>query len=279
MNWDKFWYEAEAVGATVGATIMGGPEAGAATAMYYKGKMDKAEARKERKNHFVNLRNSATRAGFNPLTVLYATGGGGYGQYVGLISRNPLGDALVAGSNAYTAGAARREQMAHDVDMSERAYANEKSLQRMREKAQIKLTRLQQDALGDDLSPKSQPLYHKDGTPMLDDEGNQIFSHEMGREAQPKWIMVRDQVTKELYPYPNPELADIGPTEMAMFMAMQPVFQAISRDGGTGSFKLPGWMGSFGNLEMGIPADPAGIKDIRYPNQNNAPRGFTFSRN
>jgi hypothetical protein len=206
MNWDQFWYEAEAVGATVGATIMGGPEAGAATAMYYKGKMDKAEAKKERKNHFVNLRNSATRAGFNPLTALYATGGGGYGQYVGLISRNPLGDALVAGSNAYTAGAARREQMVHDVDMSERSYANEKSLQRMREKAEIKLTRLQQEAL----EPETKVyLYNKDGSPQLNPYGQHMFVDDKAAEVFPAYQGYMTGDGKQ-FSAPHEQLLDMG---------------------------------------------------------------------
>lgn len=113
------------------------------------GHLSRETAKKERKDHFVNLRDSATRAGFNPLTALYATGGGGYGQYVGLISRNPVGDAMVAGANAYTAGAARREQMAHDTTMQSNRFSQENSLQKMRENAAIKLTRLQREAMPD----------------------------------------------------------------------------------------------------------------------------------
>lgn len=112
-----------------------GPFAAAALsfgASFIGGQLSRETAKKERKDHFVNLRDSATRAGFNPLTALYATGGGGYGQYVGLISRNPMGDAIVAGSNAYTAGAARREQMAHDRSMQSNRFAQENSLQKMR---------------------------------------------------------------------------------------------------------------------------------------------------
>jgi hypothetical protein len=51
-----------------------------------------AAARNERDNHFVNLRESARRGGFNPLTALRATGGGGYGQYVPLLSRTAEGE-------------------------------------------------------------------------------------------------------------------------------------------------------------------------------------------
>lgn len=51
-----------------------------------------AAAQNERDNHFVNLRKSAERGGFNPLTALRATGGGGYGQYVPLLSRSAVGE-------------------------------------------------------------------------------------------------------------------------------------------------------------------------------------------
>jgi hypothetical protein len=55
-------------------------------------KREIAAARNERDNHFVNLRESARRGGFNPLTALRATGGGGYGQYVPLLSRSAVGE-------------------------------------------------------------------------------------------------------------------------------------------------------------------------------------------
>lgn len=55
-------------------------------------KREIAVAKNERDNHFVNLRNSARRGGFNPLTALRATGGGGYGQYVPLLSRSAVGE-------------------------------------------------------------------------------------------------------------------------------------------------------------------------------------------
>ena len=55
-------------------------------------KREIAAARNERDNHFVNLRESARRGGFNPLTALRTTGGGGYGQYVPLLSRSAVGE-------------------------------------------------------------------------------------------------------------------------------------------------------------------------------------------
>jgi hypothetical protein len=84
----------------IAAIVAGGTAVGA--------ELSRERARKERENHFVNLRNSARRAGFNPLTALRATGGGGYGQYVPLLSRSPLGEGITAGANSY-AGMKRDE--------------------------------------------------------------------------------------------------------------------------------------------------------------------------
>jgi len=199
-------YKVEPYMNTIMATIMGGPSAGAATASYYKSKDDKKAAEKERKNHFVNLRNSATRAGYNPLTALYATGGGGYGQYVPLISRNPRGDALVAFSNAYNASAARRDQKAHDIDMSERAYANDKSLQRMREKAAIKLTRLQQEAL----EPETKVyLFNKDGSPQLNPYGQHMYVDDKAAEVFPAYQGYMTGDGKQ-FSAPHEQLLDMG---------------------------------------------------------------------
>lgn len=79
-------------------------------------------AAKERDNHFVNLRESARRGGFNPLTALRATGGGGYGQYVPLLSRSPQGEGIAAAGSV--ASSMIRDQffaqqnMAHEVAMN-----------------------------------------------------------------------------------------------------------------------------------------------------------------
>lgn len=90
-------------------------------------------AKRERDNHFVNLRESARRGGFNPLTALRATGGGGYGQYVPLISRSPLGEGITAGTSFY-ANMQRdmyftRENQAHEIAMN--SMNNAAAMQRL----------------------------------------------------------------------------------------------------------------------------------------------------
>jgi hypothetical protein len=99
------------------------------------GVLNRKQAKKERDAHFVNLRNSAIAGGFNPLTVLNATGGGGYGQYAAALSRSPLGDAAFAAGDAIAAKSVRNETMQHEV-----------SLEKMRQKHEAKLSRASMDA-------------------------------------------------------------------------------------------------------------------------------------
>jgi hypothetical protein len=170
------------------------------------GYLSRESAKKERKEHFVNLRESATRAGFNPLTVLRATGGGGYGQYAGLISRNPLGDAAVAGANAYVTGASRREQMGHDLNMQSKRFAQEINLEKMRQKAAIKLTRLQQEALEPDTKVY---LYNKDGSPQLNAYGQHMFVGEAAAEVFPAYQGYITGDGKQMSA-PHEQLLDMG---------------------------------------------------------------------
>jgi hypothetical protein len=103
------------MGLLLAAAIMGGGQMIGA-------QLSRDAAKRERDNHFVNLRESARRAGFNPLTALRATGGGGYGQYVPLLSRSPLGEGISAGTSFY-ANMQRdmyftRENQAHEIAMN-----------------------------------------------------------------------------------------------------------------------------------------------------------------
>ena len=99
------------------------------------GALNRKAAKKERDSHFVNLRNSAIRGGFNPLTALNATGGGGYGQYAAALSRSPLGDAAFAAGDAIAAKSNQNTMMQHEV-----------SLEKMRQAHETKLTRASNDA-------------------------------------------------------------------------------------------------------------------------------------
>ena len=90
-------------------------------------------AKRERDNHFVNLRESARRAGFNPLTALRATGGGGYGQYVPLLSRSPLGEGISAGTSFYA-------NMQRDMYFTRENQAHEIALNKMNNQAMMDRT-------------------------------------------------------------------------------------------------------------------------------------------
>ena len=100
------------------------------------GALSRKQAKKERASHFANLRNSAIAGGFNPLTALYATGGGGYGNYAAALSRSPMEGALSSAANSYNQGQANQTMMAHEM-----------SIEKMRQSHSAKLTRMQADAL------------------------------------------------------------------------------------------------------------------------------------
>ena len=80
------------------------------------------DAARRTHNHFVTLRESARRGGFNPLTALRATGGGGYGQYVPLLSRSPAGEGISAAGNILSTGIRdqffAQQNMEHETRMN-----------------------------------------------------------------------------------------------------------------------------------------------------------------
>ena len=99
-------------------------------------KREIAAARSERDNHFVNLRNSARRGGFNPLTALRATGGGGYGQYVPLLSRSAVGE----GNRAMGQFASN---FVRDAAFTQVNQAHEKTMTRMNNDAAMERAKTQ----------------------------------------------------------------------------------------------------------------------------------------
>jgi len=87
MGWfEDLMYRAEPFAATGAAFIAGGPQGAALAANHYVNKREKLkhdkQQRSERDNYYVNMRNAAQKANFNPLTVLRSGGGMGY-QYAG----------------------------------------------------------------------------------------------------------------------------------------------------------------------------------------------------
>jgi hypothetical protein len=223
------------MGLLLAAAIMGGGQMIGA-------QLSRDAAKRERDNHFVNLRESARRGGFNPLTVLRATGGGGYGQYVPLLSRSPLGEGISAGTSFY-ANMQRdmyftKQNQAHEMRMTREnnAAAMQRDNMARRFSKMERLTQAQTKAM-------EVPLIGTDGKPIIDNEGNPMFMHALNQEVQPMWIAVRNPVTNKVFAYPNPELADMGPAEFATFMGLTSMFEKHADDGTDFTFNgmgLPG---------------------------------------
>ena len=111
-----------------------------------------------------------------------------------------------------------------------------------------------------ELAPKDVQLFDEKGEPVKDSDGLPVFLNPESQEVHNKYILVRDPVTNEMFAYPNPELAEIGPTELATFFAMTEAFAKAQRDGFGASYK-----------GFGFPHDPRGIsRGWHGPSQQNA---------
>jgi hypothetical protein len=231
-------------------------------------KREIAAARNERDNHFVNLRNSAERGGFNPLTALRATGGGGYGQYVPLISRSPIGEGNRA-MGQYASSFMRDAAFTHVNQMHEiklNRMNNEAALKRdnLSREFQKELQKMER-VTPEQVKSEEVPLLDTNGEQILDNEGNPIFMHSLNQEVQPMWILVRNPVTNKVFAYPNPELADMGPAEFATFMGLTAAFEKHADDGT--DFTYGG---------MGLPAQPRLGRGVKTLGDNGT---FSFPEN
>jgi hypothetical protein len=224
------------------------------------GFLGRKAAKKQQQQHFVQMRDAATRAGFNPLTVLKATQGGNYGQYGQILSRSIIGDGISAATRAYMNTAERKATYAHERDLEELRTVNRIRINRANQDHIAKLTRqaMQQEYKAGDMVV----LTGKDGKPILDKDGQVTYVHKSASEALPTYVAVYNQFTRELYWMPNPELSDIGPMEMLTFYATQPAFAANTASGQGAEMTIPlsKFLPGFGDINVGQPANPRGIR-------------------
>jgi hypothetical protein len=212
------------------------------------------------------LRKEAEAAGFNPLTVLRATGGQGFNKG----SSGALASASFWSSFANSSG-----QIVSQFDPQRKA---DKALDRLQRIADIDNTRMNTrysakllSEIGKEVDgPKTVPLFDEEGNHVTKGDGTKVFLDPKSQEVFDKYIMVRDPVSNEIYAMPNPDLADMGKDELATFFATQPLFQGAARSGR--SFEL-----SLGGLSFGFPRDPHDFsRGITMPRSNNAQKAFTY---
>ncbi len=199
--------------------------------VYEQNKKEVVESREYntgvRENYYDNLVKDAQKAGINPLTALRAGGGSAYGNAVAgtlaqgvmmdgvyatpTLTRNPIAAGLETGVNVGLAELTRKQNYSHESRMDE--------LNKSLIKAQIK-------SMSAELSrtPEDMPLG------VFDKNGNEIFAAKEEFETIPKYILVRDQSTGQIYPILNPELTESGPMEMATGVATMEAAEQLSRN-------------------------------------------------
>ena len=189
------------------------------------------------------LRESAEKAGFNPLTALRS--GAGNFQANTAIMPSMSGykfavESLSQGVNSAVSYAETYKERALDALL--------KTYQIQSMAADISLTQGQLKALGQKPKqdrPMDVPLIGSDGKQVYDDEGQPLFMQAQNQDVVPMWIPIRNPMTNKVLGYPNPDLADMGPAEFATFMGLTTLFEKHANDG-TGFT----WKG------IGVPAMP-----------------------
>ena len=164
------------------------------------------------------LRDDAEAAGFNPLTVLRATGGQGFnkgasGALASATFWGSFANAGVSALNEFDPYNQKRKQL--DLQQAQASLANTK--------ASIKA--LKTPSIDDRV-----PLM-RDGKVLTDRYGQTIYTAPEGTEAVPMYINVHDQNTGQVFPIINPELTEAGPTEMAAGMGTIAASKAATEAG------------------------------------------------
>lgn len=219
----------------------------------------RAAEKADQANKFVDMRNAAQKAGFNPLTVLRSTGGAGFGGTNAVMpvmsKQNFLATFAAKATGKYLENKANEP-----VDAYNRAVRTLDIQQRVND---IALSRKTLATMGkvpeQDRAMEVPILDPSTGKPILDDEGQPLFMHALNQEVQPMYIAIRNPKTGQVFGYPNPELADMGPGEFATFMALTTLFEKHAEDGTDFT-----WNG------MGLPGRIRFDNGLRFPNSNNA---------
>lgn len=177
---------------------------------------DKAHERNKQRIRYTVY--DARKAGINPLTAIR---GGAIMPASVPTTPDMTGFQFAA---QYLGDAAEAWINKDKTESVEKYNAEIRKLELEQRQADLKISKA---ALGQMNAPKTSvqgptevPVRDLDGKQMVDDEGQPLFMHSMNQEVQPMYIMVRNNTTGEVFAYPNPELADMGPTELATFYGM-----------------------------------------------------------
>lgn len=168
----------------------------------------RAAEKEDQANKFTDMAAAARRAGFNPLTVLRATGGAGYG------GTNAVMPVMSKQNFAATFAANAVGQYFNDVKNAPIDKYNEeiRQLEKQQRQLDIKLSRKQ---LSEIKKPQKQKtyLYNDDGTPMLNAYGQQMYVDEAAAAVFPT-LQAYMTPGGETLSLPHEQLLDMSATSL-----------------------------------------------------------------
>jgi hypothetical protein len=207
------------------------------------------QAIKDQDNQFVRMRNAAEKAGFNPLTVMRNGGAQMFGGVPTFSKAGFMQNFVQQGYNAWTTHADNDPLKKYNDEVRELSKRQtQASIDNMI--ANTVYTRKQTAALGSDAfdAPQSVKLLDSNGEPVSGSDGKPLYVPAESYEAIPKYKVVYDQNTKQMYAILNPELTETGPTELATGVGMDAAASNAAKQG----LDLE-WGG------IGFPRDPLGL--------------------
>jgi hypothetical protein len=227
---------------------------------------NRATAKADAANKYVDMNAAAQKAGLNPLTVLRATGGTGFGAYggYGAVMRQGLVQPTISApilSKTSVATQIGLGAVKGFIDYKSNQKANEhydrlNELDLEQRQLDIKLSK---KALGavDRPQPETVPLVDDNGKPMTDKYGQKIFVPAESNEVIPKFKLVYDQATRETYAIINPELTESGLSEALTGVGIDAAGKLAHQTGTDFSYK-----------GIGFPNDPLGLNRGIKTNDN-----------
>jgi hypothetical protein len=224
----------------------------------------RAAEKADQANKFVDMRNAAQKAGFNPLTVLRATGGAGYGgtnAVMPVMSKQNF----VATFAAKAAGQYYENKANAPIDAYNQQVRNLDIYQRGLD---IKISKQTLKNMG--VKPQqvatSVPLMDPSTGKQVINKSGPVFVDAVAQEAIPKYRTVYDQSTGKTFAILNPEITEMGgPLEIMVSQGILASAETSAETARGMEFKIPGF-----NTSVGWPQDPLDFnKGFRFPNSDN----------
>jgi hypothetical protein len=233
---------------------------------------NRATAKADAANKYVDMNAAAEKAGLNPLTVLRATGGTGFGAYggYGAVMRQGLVQPTISAPILSSTSVATQIGLGAvkgfiDYKTNEEANKHYDRLNKLDlEQRQLDIN-LSKKALGAVDKPQAQsvPLIDPSTGKQVVNKSGPVFVDAVAQEAMPKYRTVYDQATGKTYAIINPEITEMGgPFELMVSQGILATAETSAEKATGVEYRIPGTKTS-----VGWPKDPMGFN-----------KGFTFPK-